>query len=1687
MKGKMQFHCVLALVIGLFFSQQIQSDEKVGLTIPKLLPSKNSILLENKLAPAGYFHQGLQTNPLSPADWFTPDPHSPVERFPIQLLVAEEHPVYQEQRIRKAPLPAEYQSPVEPNFQPNSSATSTPEQNTTAAKTVNPHPRWIAPPTPILKGVFSAPSDATENRVSLSPPTKKTTLYLLIEYPATKNKQSQLSIEDGDELLIAVGAVAISSEKIQMDADRRQWVEVMLHPFANRGRQEVQCYVQTKIDPKRGAARQQMRESGRSQGISFQIDTIGPHLRGVQLLMPKASQKDAKKPARSSDSLLDSPGLQFPGEHETRSNSSENIPSTHPHLILTFEDDDLDETRLSTDSFLLERMSEAGPVPILRAFSSDDIRSAAQQVRLKLRNLPPGSYRISVSCSKQDQSSGPLGVALPLHDLSGNLVGSVADRSPVLQRNSFVIAATKTKQESNAHSPSNRNADADLSSTKPSQGTGSSSLMESPFENWQKEYHQDHPARQMKLHIVPLIWNRDASRIAETIRTWQTQHLHQRQQNPEGLSLPDLMNKSLRLREPPSSEVELKSRIKQIEHRLQGLETKGRAASKTYHYWLNEVAEGRATGEHNLNAHRKVAEQFLTEIQAHHQKLEELKAELYTLEHPPQVSRSPFRLLRYQQSKSQLPHRVSQRDADAVFRNVAFRDQLFGEVQIAIPSENTLQLYGPLQGVQKVRELIYQLDQPRSSVDLDFYTIRFTGTSESRLQHLNRCLNSESNLIQQQTQLTLQCLKRAVQETALSIVNHQVSGSDTGLSSIEERPLLVEFYGEAFIKALEKLDRDVLNADDSPLSLHFTGNLSLNRTVCVLSLAKKETQQQILHHFQSLMMYHFPELAQTNSALSANRASDSIQSTIRTFPSLSNLLGSSSPVVLENLTLSQRDFLQLVQLVSAHRKTHQFLKQKQLELSLLQQDRLAPESLQKLREEFTQEILLQEEHSEEEMQRAAWEILSGRKQLLQFNSQLALQLKEGGRLANDLASARSSIEQWKDKLLEQSKPNRSQSKNSTAGEASFRKENSLVDRSRMALLNEQLQQISPEKHIAKLYWQGSGFQLEIQLNRQDGKEGWDFSSIEITHVTSDKLLEITKTLQSLPGQIRFTPSLQLAWEKSSQRLRLLTEKLGHSPQQGLNNAQPLKESLSLLMLELDSHLKPVNEALLLLPNTKAESLSDWLNILKHQQTFRRVIVSRIADKKVLQRSREMLIHAERATKQKSRLERIQKMFQSKVAPFHQRTMLKYLLLEQQERALDLKEESHQQLAKCDQKIQQILSALKEDCQRSFQYPSFRRMLWHAQRSQITFHPIERSRAYGRVGERTDPFQSDPQSRSVLSFEPIVQRDRDSVFLSFRYFDRPVAWNRTSQAGFRGNSYSGLRHKWERSREYSVFGLHFSGGYRTHVSIPAQNAMQSGLHSFKNRTAGLNSSARRHSAIQYHQLLLECVSYPTLASVFSQWWNDSYHRTERSQLKRGGHPQERMVEQFLWHRSEKDFETLMGVPDRWKNSSDESTSEKNSEYQNRSKQDGSTPSAFPARENPTSRSPQTFRSPDPLEQKDRFPLQFPSDSESTRPEEAPPLPKFYLKRKGTTDSTEEPNPRELPEPEAGLPLDEHYWWDGERKSRSATTDRAEETNPVTPRRIEPVILLHVSDRNFEHHLETIQVLPSIQKLESRPER
>lgn len=176
------------------------------------------------------------------------------------------------------------------------------------------------------------------------------------------------------------------------------------------------------------------------------------------------------------------------------------------------------------------------------------------------------------------------------------------------------------------------------------------------------------------------------------------------------------------------------------------------------------------------------------------------------------------------------------------------------QTSVSVIGEGTIQLRGPIAGINQIRRMIHQIDTPVGQVKVDLQTIQINGEKGEELEQTVQLVEGYINAGRFLTNQSLVFLSRSVAEVAAEVAQENGQPWERDQMGRDMR-YLYGFFGQDFVDTLYRMDSEFLHTENQILSLHSMDSISRNRALFLIGLAKNSVRQRILERFHQYILH----------------------------------------------------------------------------------------------------------------------------------------------------------------------------------------------------------------------------------------------------------------------------------------------------------------------------------------------------------------------------------------------------------------------------------------------------------------------------------------------------------------------------------------------------------------------------------------------------------------------------------------------------------------------------------------------------------------------------------------------------------------------------------------------------------------------------------------------------------------
>jgi hypothetical protein len=263
------------------------------------------------------------------------------------------------------------------------------------------------------------------------------------------------------------------------------------------------------------------------------------------------------------------------------------------------------------------------------------------------------------------------------------------------------------------------------------------------------------------------------------------------------------------------------------------------------------------------------------------------------------------------------------------------------QVSVSVIGDAMIQLRGPMKGVNIIRRMINEIDQPAGQVRVAIHTVQINGEHGDRMEKVASRIQDyidHSRFLTQQSALMLRNAVVLVASRKAEQSAQECPGDD---QEARDHRYLYAFFGKDFTDELKAMDSEFLKSGNKLLALHSMDTTSLASALFVLALAKNSTRMEILQEFQRMLDEQLPVAEQSYFEAGGDRKTGKCEkfTLLSQNARFQSFLGFFNADVVGDDTLNppQREFIRLAQIFKSRLVTEMEFNQRVMERAMIEQ------------------------------------------------------------------------------------------------------------------------------------------------------------------------------------------------------------------------------------------------------------------------------------------------------------------------------------------------------------------------------------------------------------------------------------------------------------------------------------------------------------------------------------------------------------------------------------------------------------------------------------------------------------------------------------------------------------------------------------------------------------------------------
>jgi hypothetical protein len=472
------------------------------------------------------------------------------------------------------------------------------------------------------------------------------------------------------------------------------------------------------------------------------------------------------------------------------------------------------------------------------------------------------------------------------------------------------------------------------------------------------------PHDKVETRVVRLYYFRDAHRVAQIInrkvRSYNRAGVDmQRQLADKARTEAD--QRTVARQQAERYAIVQAQKTRQVEQELQGAELALQRSVQELTNYRRSNPDAKPEEDDTIKRLASLVQSFERRVRDARAQVDALRSEEVRANEEAQRAEAQERLSREEQFRREVA--AAHADPDTYAPGVPKSDDPVEQVSVSVIGEGLIHLRGPLKGINTIRTMIDQIDQPVGQVRVAVHTVQINGEKQARMEDVSNIIQMYLDHSRFLTMQSSEMLRKAVVQVA-SRKAEEAIGLYPGESQRDrDRRYLDAFFGREFIDELEAMDSEFLRSGNKILSLHSMDTTSLSSALNLLALAKNSTRLEILSEFEQMTQGELPaaEAIYMEAAMTVCQQKWSMRHPPKFYPMaqravFQSLKGFFDAQIAHDDTLTplQREFIRLAQIFKSRLITELEYKQRVMERGMIEElggDRLGELDEARRREE----------------------------------------------------------------------------------------------------------------------------------------------------------------------------------------------------------------------------------------------------------------------------------------------------------------------------------------------------------------------------------------------------------------------------------------------------------------------------------------------------------------------------------------------------------------------------------------------------------------------------------------------------------------------------------------------------------------------------------------------------------------
>ncbi len=270
-----------------------------------------------------------------------------------------------------------------------------------------------------------------------------------------------------------------------------------------------------------------------------------------------------------------------------------------------------------------------------------------------------------------------------------------------------------------------------------------------------------------------------------------------------------------------------------------------------------EAAEADAAiREETIRSIEGAARTFSEEVKRLEQQVDSARQEELDAREQVEQKESEEQLARKEQFRREVA--AAHADPDTYAEGVPDSPDPVEQTSISVIGEGLIHLRGPLKGVNQIRLMINQIDTPVGQVRVNIHSTQINGDDAQKLEVVSSRIQTYIDQARFMTVQTGEMVRKAVMTVAAQRAEEARTLYPGATQQERDQRYLHAFFGRDFVDELQAIDSEFLHTGNKLLSLHSMDVTSLSSALLLMALANNSTRERILYEFDRQLQEDLP-------------------------------------------------------------------------------------------------------------------------------------------------------------------------------------------------------------------------------------------------------------------------------------------------------------------------------------------------------------------------------------------------------------------------------------------------------------------------------------------------------------------------------------------------------------------------------------------------------------------------------------------------------------------------------------------------------------------------------------------------------------------------------------------------------------------------------------------------------------